>query len=365
MWRRVYLGTLLFCTPACSQILGIKDFELTDAGVDVARDAPLCYGTSIANFCLASEPSTPYNLNVATLDTGAATSCTQVVTQTGGPELCVIAGTQITVNDIVVATGARPLVLVAADSIVVVGTLDVSSKRSPARVGAGGDSNLCGTATLPGAGAGAGGAAGGTFGSRGASGGLGNNGTTTVARGVAPAVSALTVVHGGCRGSEGGDNSPTQGGPGGAGGGAVYLLAGKSITIAGSIFAAGAGGGAAGLLAGGGGGGSGGLIGLEAPMIDVSGIVSANGGGGSAGASGTVAGGAGSDGTTSALTTQATGGTGGGGTGGRGAAGTAQPTIGANGATSEGGGGGGGGFGFVWVKGALMGTQVSPDPTIN
>jgi hypothetical protein len=364
VWRFACLGTLLFCTPACSLILGIDDFRLTDATmpvVDALPDAALCYGAGLAHFCLSSLPTTAVTLDAATLDT-SATGC-QAVAQSGGPEMCVVAGSQITVpvSAIVIVTGSRPLVLVAAQSISIQGTLDLSSKRTPLRIGAGGNAALCAANTPPAnSTAGGGGGAGGTFGSRGANGGLGNGGAT--GRGTSAAVEPVTLVHGGCAGSDGGD-SPGQGGAGGGGGGAVYMIAGQQITISGSVYASGAGAGATALYAGGGGGGSGGLVGLESPTIMVSGIVSANGGGGSAGASGATVGGPGVDGTTATFTTVAPGGTGGGGAGGHGSAGMIAPLAGASGAATTGGGGGGGGFGIIWVKGGFTGTQVSPEPT--
>ena len=292
------LGTLLFCTPACNLVLGIEDFKVADGGpIDARPDANLCVSGGLATFCLMIQPTNPVTIDTPTFDTSTANNCTQIVSQTGGPELCVIAGDQITVNNVVVVTGARPLVLFAIDSITISGTLDLSSKRSPARVGAAGNAGttLCGTPTAAGANAtGGGGGAGGTFGGRGGNGGTGNGGTGT--RGVSAPIGTLTLVHGGCPGSKGGN---TGGGLAGAGGGAVYMIAGNQILVEGNVFAAGAGGSATtAVYSGGGGGGSGGLIGFQAPMVSVTGIVSANGGGASAGASGAAQGLVGTDGTT-------------------------------------------------------------------
>src|SRR5688572_16091698 len=164
-----------------------------------------------------AEPSDAVTIDATALDTATNTNCTQLVTQTVGPELCVIAGTQITVNSVVV-TGARPLVLAATESITVAGTLDLSSQRSPARVGAGGNASaaLCGTVTAAGSNvAGGGGGAGGTFGGRGGNGGIGNNGgVATGTRGISAVLGTLVGVRGGCPGSKGGN---AGGGVGGAG----------------------------------------------------------------------------------------------------------------------------------------------------
>ena len=78
------------------------------------------------------------------------------------------------------------------------------------------------------------------------------------------------------------DVVPITCGKGGAGGGAVQLYAGRELRItAQGIVQVGGAGGFAGCLAGaGGGGGSGGTVWLEAPEVDIAGVVAANGGGG-------------------------------------------------------------------------------------
>ncbi|NVB81232.1 MAG: hypothetical protein HOV81_22745, partial [Kofleriaceae bacterium] len=163
MWRRLCLSAALLIASGCSQILGIEDFHLVDAGFeDAPIDAQQCFGTSLATVCLTTLPVDPF-VATGAIDT-AGMACTQVVAQTGGPELCVIAATQITIDaaSTITATGARPLVFVATDTITIAGTLDVSSKRSPARVGAGGNSSACtasanGTGNANGGGGGGGG----------------------------------------------------------------------------------------------------------------------------------------------------------------------------------------------------------------
>jgi hypothetical protein len=372
VWRYVGVATALLAAPGCTKLLGIEDFTLApDADIDApSPDAQLCYGAGLAPICLTAAPSGTVTLDTA-FDTTACPG--EVVTQTSGPELCVIAATQISVSATVAVTGARPLMLLATDSIAIPGSLDVSSRRSPARVGAGANFSDCGAGTLPtNTSGGAGGGAGGTFGTRGANGGDGAPlGAVVNNNGTSPALMLpLTFVRGGCKAEDGGDSGANQGGLGGASGGAVYLFAGTAIDVQGSIFASGAGAAASALHAGGGGGGAGGLIGLEAPTINITGILAANGANGSGGGGSTGSSIAGSDGATTAFSTQppaASGGATGGGGGGRGATGAALQSIGGTGSTAvagTAGGGGGGGFGVIYVKGAFTGTQVSPAPTI-
>lgn len=140
-----------------------------------------------------------------------------------------------------------------------------------------------------------------------------NNGNPagTAGGGLAGAAQALpTLLRGGCRGGDGGSADNAHHGTGGNGGGAVYLIARKAINILGDVFASGAGGvttvGNLGAEEGGGGGGTGGMIGLDAPSIQIQGHVVANGGAG----------------------------------------------------------GGGGGLGIVWIDGAVTGgAMISPLPT--
>lgn len=374
VWRYVGVATVLLAAPGCSKLLGIEDFSLApDADIDApSPDALLCYGQGLAPVCLTSPAMGTRTLDAA-IDTDTAGTCSDVIAQTGGPELCVIAAAQISVSATVTVTGSRPLVLLATDTIAVPGVLDVSSRRTPARVGAGANFSGCGAGTAPlNTTSGAGGGAGGTFSLQGARGGDGAPaGVIVNNNGVAPAAMLpVTFVRGGCKGQDGGDSGASQGGLGGASGGAVYLFAGTTIDVQGSIFASGAGATASALHAGGGGGGAGGLIGLEAPAINVTGIVAANGANGSGGSGSTSGGVAGTDGATTAYATQpaaTSGGATGGGGGGRGAAGAAIATIGGAGSTAvngTAGGGGGGAAGVIYVKGTLTGTQLSPAPTI-
>jgi len=373
-------------------LVGGCGFSLSAGAVDAAVDdvggaeEDTCLGTGLVRACLTEPPSADVVLDTQTLDTDVAASCTQVIAQLDGTELCVIAGTSISVIGVVTTTGTRPLVLAATGTITISsnGILDASSDAT--RTGAGAnDAEVCGLSLFrAGAGegdsGGGGGGAGGGFGTRGANGGVGDNNDNqppTPHKG-APGIAGMqqplpTSLRGGCPGGAGGGgaNSVTAIGPGGgASGGAVYLIAHGSLVIAGHVFASGAGGharsGATGFMDGGAGGGSGGMVGLDSPTIEITGIVAANGGSGAGG--GDYDGGApGVAGSTTTWDTAALGGVGApccGAAGGRGTGGASvTPTAGA--LDISGGGGGGGGAGIVWIDGTVTtaAPRVSPPPT--
>ncbi|MGE3546834.1 MAG: hypothetical protein AB7L28_23110 [Kofleriaceae bacterium] len=326
---------------------------------DVDPDAAPCVvtlggngadGAGLFVHCLAPDPGSKALLG--TIDTSDKMQCTQTVLQQGTQqmELCVIAADTITIADTLTATGSRPLVIAAVNTLEVAmnGVVDVASHRAGS-FGAGAISALAdceaGQAQMTGGGAG------GSFGTIGGDGGDGGAGTG------ASAMSAPTpgTVRPGCSGTSGG---PSAGGLKGAAGGAVYLVAGGALTIRGTINASGASG-TGGLVpnGGGGGGGSGGLIGLDAPMIHLfdTAIVMANGGAGGGGASSVTPGGDGSDPQLSTPGNPAAGGVGAGGAANAGGGATAVVAA-ANGGdstTAGGGGGGGGGLGRTFAFGAI------------
>jgi hypothetical protein len=365
---RAWPGIMLLAT-GCRGLLGIDDVQVRDAStmepetlIDAPPDAvlgPYCYGAGLVRICLQAVPANTRMLAGA-VDTD--TTC-ELVDQ----GFCVITGDTITIpNGIARATGSRPLVLVAARTITVDGTLDVSSGVG----GSGAAANFAGC-QLAMAGesdtGGGGGGAGASFVGRGGNGGDGdvnNNGLPVGpgSGGLAAAAFTATSLHGGCRGGAGGAGNGASGAPG-AGGGAVYLIAGASIDVAGAVTANG-GGGVGGSITsgGGGGGGSGGFVGFDAPMTLIAGVATANGGGGGEGASQT-AGVSGADG--AASQTPALGGSGvpDAGDGGSGSGNGVLTGTGA-GSGDGGGGGGGGGAGIVYVKGALTTPGiVSPTAT--
>lgn len=323
--------------------------------VDAPPDAQMCFGAGLLRICLDALPTAPLSITAnTTVDTATSPLC---VGYSGTMEgaLCVVAATTVTIDNTrrLRGTGAKPLVVLAIESIVVDGTIDVAA-------GAGANPATC---VAPTAATSRQGGAGGSWQGRGGSGG----GTET---GLGPASAAATTtvaVRGGCRGGNGAGSGV---GSGGSGGGALYLIA-PTITINGTLNASGDPGGGATNSGGGGGGGAGGFIGLDAPTVTIAsgGRVFANGGGGGEGGTPNKDGIGGS--TSGGPTSSANGGSGGanhGGNGGSGSAGTSltgnNGSAGGNcGRNGESGGGGGGGAGFVYVFPAqTLGGSVAPPP---
>jgi hypothetical protein len=366
---RVSVAVAIVCA-GCSfkpNAAGTGDGGADDAsdGIGVLPDAPLdgdpnlpCYGIGIVRVCPQVPPPAAYDIGADTrVDTDIAATCSHTVTGMNIVGTCVIVAQKIQITRALQVVGSKPLVLVATDTLVVMGSngrIDVASHRG-GNLGAGANSALCPNNGSPGGG---GGGPGGSFTGRGGAGG--NGGATS---GVGMTIPA--VLRGGCPGTKGAGNA---GGNGGAGGGGVYLIAGTSIAISSTINASGMGGEGAGasLGAGGGGGGSGGMIVLDAPTVNISGSVFANGGGGGEGAD--VAGGHDGADPTSA-SSAARGGNGGNIGGGGGGDGSVGTTLdGDPGGDSvfgtQGGGAGGGGAGFIRIYGIpnISGT-VSPPQT--
>jgi len=362
------LGALQLC--ACNAILGIGDFTVAgDGGPPPPPDGgDLCLGT-LVNVCFDLPQPDLTGLGDR-IDTDV--DCTLVAPQPdGGGDVCVILSQTLDLSGPLRAFGTRPLMLIAADSIRLSGAiLDLSSIHNPlAQPGAGADQNLCEAlptgAEDPNSGSGGGG--GGALGSKGGDGGAGGGGQ--VPGGIAGAPFEIFTLRGGCRGGDGGKGLAGNGASG-TGGGAIYLVAGNSITIdnASAVFASGAGGGEGFQRGGGGGGGSGGLVALEAGMLAIDGILAANGGGGGGGA-GDADAKPGSDGTTFQFMLRAQGGTGDGMSGGGGDGGGLVEPAGNSGGTAQlgGGGGGGGSAGAIWLKGTMMmsSLRASPSPLFN
>lgn len=374
----------------CQSLFGIdKDpGSLPDATVGADGDPDReCWGTDI-DVCVRPPASAPLAL-AGTFDTGAM--CTVV-----DDDLCVVAGTDVTIGDLRVF-GPRPLVVIARGTLAVTGTLDAASHRAGANpVGPGVGATAATCAAFPGApgfaqngggsGGGAAGGAGGTFADAGGNGGK----SVSTAAGAVAGITAH-AFRAGCSGQNGGTRGGGVTAVGGKGGGAVYLISAATIEVTGAINASGASGDAGTCAScagsnpttqqlldadayGGGGGGSGGTIILEAPTVDIaaSAKVFADGGGGGQGASRSATGAVGAEPTG---LTPAPGGLGAndggtgpnnGGNGGPGAhAATKTGTIGADGESSYpgGGGGGGGGAGYVKTIGTLTNAgTISPTP---
>jgi hypothetical protein len=361
-------AVITLCTVfafACGSVTpGISSDASTaeDASSPGGPDARACFGQSF-EICLSSAPTEPLTIQSAlTIDTTSSSRCVPFLR---GDEYCVVAATRISIEANLRATGARPLVLLASDSIVIAAgaTVDVGSHlvRAPGtpETGAGADAMACdlGTVVAPFSVAGA---AGGSFAGLGGAGGSTDQGQ---AGGKPGKTSSIVIApRGGCRGQDG---APELGsGQGGHGGGAVFLIAGTKIEVAGAINAGGQGGGGD-TTAGGGGGGSGGFIGFDAPLVTATGLLVANGGGGGEGADGSGQASA-RDGADATTIAEAIGGAGSvprGGDGGNGSAGAAGG-AGKEGMVGIAGGGGGGGAGLILAPAtANLGTQISPTPT--
>ncbi len=355
--------------PACpsgltcgADNLCYEDVECRELGVDAAivpdahsGDPSTCAGVGwLAETCPVV--ITPPRVLGSAINT--ETDCDEIFVNN-----CLIAAEAITMSGTFVVTGPRPLVVFARKSLTVAAgsVIDVLA----------GSGNGCAASTA-GASTGVGSAAtgggpGGTLGGRGGYGG----GASTNVKAMSVAATTITTFRPGCPGGNGGVGPSTLPAAGGAGGGAIYLVAGEMITIAGTLRAPGRGGAGAtpqaGASAGGGGGGSGGMIVLDAPRILVQGALLAHGGGGGGGArdgtggsggAGTIVNGAAANGGLSAGTGSSAGGSGSGGSSLTG--GTALDATAGGGA-----GGGGGGAGVIKMFSAMtpvIDNQVTVSP---
>jgi len=363
---------LASCTPVSD---GAVDGDAVDDGPinDDAGPGELCAGTSnglIGVKCFIPGADVVFDVN-DTFNTDTDGRC-----DTTENTACFVVGNSIVVNASATldALGMRPLVLWSATTIVISGTVDASSRSGVVKLGSGANTTMCGAldgearidiSPQPG-----GGGTGASYRGGGGGGGRGRstNGNTTALGGP---VGVSIGLRGGCAGGNGGHNL----GSGGNGGGAVYLMAGASIQVTGVINASGAGGGTATSSStqrpGGGGGGSGGLIGLEAPTINVTNarLISLGGGGASGG--GDFDGAVGQKGGDPVVDPVARGA---GGiqsapanSGGAGAAGDCSIGTGGNvmAGITGGGGGGGGGCGYIKAFGTVTGTAIATAPTLD
>jgi len=365
----VALVAITGCRPM-AEFASATDAEPPDASMpDVSTsggEVLACIGTPLLKICMTPSSLTRVTISASlTIDTDNMELCTAI------GKYCVIAATTLMINATLRATGTKPLVLLASDSIIVSQLIDVGSHRLPTEfIGAGADPVTCLAGALPGTSAGG---AGGSFAGTGGGGGAGGDGGSGGLP--ASATAPITTFRGGCRGQDG--NGPGKG-VGGHGGGAVYLIAGNRISITGPGINAAGEGGTGGVvvgnaMSGGGGGGAGGMIGLDAPTITGTGLILANGGGGGQGSGTVVPGATGSDPTginAASGGTANSGGSGCGGDGGNGSSGIAGGSGTSGGmfqCGAPGGGGGGGGGGAAGIikapATANLGTQLSPAVT--
>jgi hypothetical protein len=301
----------------------------------------------------ASQDSLAFT-NSGQFDPNLDNNCTGgVVSQTGGPSICVVRYREITIasgvtisihntNDV----SGRTVAFVADDAITIDGSLDVSAHGALSGPG-GGVLMSGGTPNTPSsiAGGGAGGATpGGPGGTLTADGGGANGGVAAAD----PAL--LAALIGGAAAWQVQDPSLVYGG-GGGGGGITLVACRGDIRVAGTIAANG-GGGAAGqstLEVNGAGGGAGGYVVLQGLGVSVTGSVFSNGGGGGGGEQSTTAGGVPGDDGQMSDSVAARGGTPQNGEGGGGAGGvaTVSPKPGKKPTTTGKPGGGGGSVGFL------------------
>ncbi len=381
--------TCYLCPPSsltCSDDGTVSALVDCDASGMVAGVTP-CWAGCAGTECLTLEPTnlpadicaTPSGRDLSlgvgaslVIDTSDDAQCDMVVTQAGGPEICLKRYAMVFVGEgsvLRTAAGAtRALAIVATNRMQLEGTIDASAVG--ASTGAGSVDDGEGTAASE---VGDGGGGGG-FATAGASGGGGGG----VAGGDAHGAADLVPLVGG---SSGGDGSPPGGTPsaalGGGGGGALQLVACGILDFRSTAtLRSGGGGGEGGPAgagafegAGGGGGGSGGAILVEAGTLMFQGTIVANGGGGGGGAQTGGSGGTdGADGRTSF----GMGGAGEGmaGAGGAGGADALAPVNGsvATATTLWGDGGGGGAAGRIRLNlrpGAVITTGlISPSPSI-
>jgi hypothetical protein len=280
----------------------------------------------------ATNSTTTLNCGTSTFDSTSLTFgnwCGQVLptpvvqTQTGGPDIVVLAVRNLSISGTLTLTGSRPVVLAVFGNATITGTINANG--SGITPGAGGNVSCGSSAGGNGAGSCSGGGGGGGGGGHATNGANGGNSGTPGTGGVLRGSAAPNPLIGGCQGGNGGGCATTVGG---GGGGAVQLSAAGTLTLSAtaSVVATGAAGlnGACGCSeSGGGGGGSGGRIVLEGDAVTTT-----------AGASITANGGKGGTGS-------------GGPAGGNGGTGTTSPVVGGNSANGAGGGGGAVGRGYL------------------
>lgn len=225
--------------------------------------------------------ASPLTVNQSgTLDSDLDATCNGgVVTQAGGPAICVMHYSTITIGAAAtlkvvssqnqnLAGPGRAIALVADDMLDVEGTLDLSADANVSGPG-GGNAFSGGTVNAPNGAGGAGSKTnGGAGGSATADGGAANGGAAMTDPG------ALTALLGGPKAS------------GGGGGGATLISCRARVSVTGLVDAGGGGGfGGYHFFAGtpGGGGGAGGYVVLQGLDVSVTGEMYANGGAGGAG----------------------------------------------------------------------------------
>jgi len=286
-----------------------------------------------------------------------------------------VAADEVVVTGTVRVIGARSIAMIGARSVIVE-TSGLLDARGAQTQGGPGGSNA-GVGSMVGAGDGGGGLGtiSGTCCDSGAGGGGfsaigGGGGTSGAAPGGTGGAVWQTTLDRLCGGSGGGGSSgptfvgcPVRGANGGGGGGGAMLGSYGTIQLDGALNAGGAGGRGSPGCGAGGGGGSGGTIVLAAPTLQVGGVVAANGGGGGGGGDPMVSD-PGADGCTCAMPASGGVSRSNGSAGGGGGAGTMLGGV-SSLANPNNGGGGGGAAGRVFLVTApgsppAIGGTISP-----
>jgi hypothetical protein len=345
----------------------------------------------LPNVCDTAATTASVSLTGGTIDPGLDASCTTIVSQTNGPDICVVRADTITISgSVAIAQGSgepdRAIAFVADHDLIVSGTssLDLSAHGASSGPGAYGASGVPGSSSSGGGGAG-------SF-TQGGNGGNDTNGDGGA--GGALISPPLAVLSGGpsagsCTGISCSEAHHDFGG--GGGGGVMLASCVGTVTVSGVVNAAGGGGEGAQFeiitdtILPPDGGGAGGNVVIAGASVNVTGSVYANGGGGGGGCNdqtgvGPCPGGNGEDGQASLIAASggasgvSNGAPGTGASGGQGGFGTNAPTIGlASGDIPSGpGGGGGGAAGHLQVYAPQGSTpsinpaQASPpfDPTL-
>ncbi len=387
---------LALAASGCRGILGIGEaVVIVEDAAPVPDVAEVCVGWPATGIVACDYPASPplvlaggaytYDTRAGggTLSgpTGEVRTSAFTLRPPDGPEVAVLSIEALTIGAeaTISVIGPKPLLVLSWSTITIDGTLDASSRRQRAQLGAAANVGCTAMAGAPGTSGvsvvsgGSGGGGGGGF--QGV-GGLAGDGGVVVVGGGEGGGSAPATLRGGCPGGASGMAGPGADAPsgslalGGAGGGARRLVARDRITVGGTgtVSANGAGGAGGPLRSacGGGGGGAGGYLGFEAAVVTLDGRVSANGGGGG-GAAGP--GDAGNDGADGAPGSDAAAGgvpTACGSAGGSGSdvtnldgrAGTSFATD-QDCMTTGGGGGGGGAAGFIVVASPAFTSSAS------
>jgi hypothetical protein len=277
------------CPLGCSASLGrCLEFDARNVPAGTLRDGTYDWVVDSDTTVDSDGTGLPYELDV-TLEA-----------QSGGAlDLAVVHVRSLRVQPGVTLSlrGQNPIAIIAAESILVEGTIDASAILDAPGPGGYHGGGRWGDGHAPtgveparhGIHAGTADDSGGSGGCHGWVGGKGGLGGAAASptQGAGYGSATGTPLFGGGGGA--GGSGTSCGGPGGAGGGGLQLSAYAAVTVpAGGAVLAGGGGGQGGCVASnsgsGGGGGAGGAIVIEAAVVIVSGVVAANGGGGGGGA---------------------------------------------------------------------------------